>query len=146
MSFISTNAFSPKSEASELSSVLRESHQFGPKVLTHAFNAFVILIEGLKEPTDSSANPDLGDSLPPFQRHLGAPTLQNSDLGTATMSSAVADLEAGLAAMLHLKPPGVSTSRIKNLTELCQNNVKVCVCHLTGMFLAVLLANSVASG
>lgn len=44
--------------------------------------------------------------------------------------SAVADLEAGLGAMLHLKPPGVSTSRIKSLTELCQNNIKVCVCTL----------------
>ncbi|SPO03833.1 related to RNA binding protein NRD1 protein [Cephalotrichum gorgonifer] len=40
------------------------------------------------------------------------------------MSSAVADLEAGLSAMLNLKPPGVSTSRIKNLTELCQANIK----------------------
>lgn len=49
------------------------------------------------------------------------------------MSSAVADLEAGLGAMLHLKPPGVSTSRIKNLTELCQNNIKVCVCRSAHM-------------
>lgn len=44
--------------------------------------------------------------------------------------SAVADLEAGLGAMLHLKPPGVSTSRIKSLTELCQNNIKVWISAL----------------
>jgi hypothetical protein len=41
------------------------------------------------------------------------------------MSSAVADLEAGLQAMLALKPPGVSGSQIKNLTALCQANVQV---------------------
>ncbi|KEZ41852.1 hypothetical protein SAPIO_CDS6659 [Scedosporium apiospermum] len=38
--------------------------------------------------------------------------------------SAVAELEAGLTAMLQFKPPGVSTSRIKSLTDLCQKNIK----------------------
>ncbi len=41
------------------------------------------------------------------------------------MSSAVAELEAGLQAMLSLKPPGVSGSRIQSLTALCQANVQV---------------------
>ncbi|MBE3042781.1 hypothetical protein IMZ48_09460 [Candidatus Bathyarchaeota archaeon] len=45
------------------------------------------------------------------------------------MSSTAAELEAGLGAMLHLKPPGVSSSRIKGLTELCQTNIKVCAYH-----------------
>ncbi|GAP87948.1 putative NRD1 protein [Rosellinia necatrix] len=40
------------------------------------------------------------------------------------MSSAVADLEAGLNAMQNLKPPGVSGSRIATLTALCVNNVQ----------------------
>jgi len=40
------------------------------------------------------------------------------------MSSAVAELEAGLQAMLSLKPPGVSGSRIQNLTALCTANVQ----------------------
>ncbi|KAK8107715.1 uncharacterized protein PG998_009728 [Apiospora kogelbergensis] len=40
------------------------------------------------------------------------------------MSSPVAELEAGLNAMLGLKPPGVSGSQIKNLTTLCVNNVQ----------------------
>lgn len=39
--------------------------------------------------------------------------------------SAVADLEAGLQAMLALKPPGVSGSRIQGLTALCTANVQV---------------------
>jgi protein NRD1 len=38
--------------------------------------------------------------------------------------SVVADLEAGLQAMLHLKPPGVSGSRIGGITTLCVNNVQ----------------------
>ncbi|CAI4218154.1 unnamed protein product [Parascedosporium putredinis] len=38
--------------------------------------------------------------------------------------SAIAELEAGLTAMLQFKPPGVSTSRIKALTDLCQKNIK----------------------
>jgi protein NRD1 len=41
------------------------------------------------------------------------------------MSSPVADLEAGLNAMLNLKPPGVSGSQIKNITALCVDNVQV---------------------
>ncbi|KAI2641952.1 hypothetical protein GGS21DRAFT_486806 [Xylaria nigripes] len=40
------------------------------------------------------------------------------------MSSAVAELEAGLNAMQNLKPPGVSGSRITSLTALCVNNVQ----------------------
>jgi protein NRD1 len=40
------------------------------------------------------------------------------------MASAVADLEAGLQAMLNLKPPGVSGSRIINLTQLCVSNIQ----------------------
>ncbi|KJZ77770.1 hypothetical protein HIM_02947 [Hirsutella minnesotensis 3608] len=40
------------------------------------------------------------------------------------MASAVADLEAGLQAMLGLKPPGVSGSRITNLTSLCVSNIQ----------------------
>ncbi|KAJ6439530.1 ENTH/VHS family protein [Purpureocillium lavendulum] len=40
------------------------------------------------------------------------------------MASAVADLEAGLQAMLNLKPPGVSGSRITSLTSLCVANVQ----------------------
>lgn len=41
------------------------------------------------------------------------------------MSSPVADLEVGLQAMLSLKPPGVSGSRITSLTKLCLDNVQV---------------------
>lgn len=41
------------------------------------------------------------------------------------MSSPVAELEAGLQAMLGLKPPGVSGSRITGITTLCVNNVQV---------------------
>ncbi|KAL5352742.1 hypothetical protein ACLOAV_002690 [Pseudogymnoascus australis] len=40
------------------------------------------------------------------------------------MSSAVAELEAALQAMLSLKPPGVSGSRIATLTALCLANVQ----------------------
>jgi len=40
-------------------------------------------------------------------------------------SSVVAELEAGLQAMLSLKPPGVSGSRIANITTLCVANVQV---------------------
>nr|XP_036584126.1 RNA-binding protein [Colletotrichum truncatum]KAF6793515.1 RNA-binding protein [Colletotrichum truncatum] len=40
------------------------------------------------------------------------------------MASAVADLEVGLQAMLGLKPPGVSGSRITSLTKLCVDNVQ----------------------
>lgn len=42
------------------------------------------------------------------------------------MSSAVADLETNLQAMLALKPPGVSGSRISTVTSLCIANVQVC--------------------
>ena len=42
------------------------------------------------------------------------------------MASAVADLETGLQAMLNLKPPGVSGSRITSLTSLCLSNIQVC--------------------
>jgi protein NRD1 len=41
------------------------------------------------------------------------------------MSAAVAELEAGLHAMLILKPPGVSGTRISSLTALCTANVQV---------------------
>jgi protein NRD1 len=41
------------------------------------------------------------------------------------MASAVTDLEAGLHAMLNLKPPGVSGSRIASLTQLCLANIEV---------------------
>lgn len=41
------------------------------------------------------------------------------------MSSPVAELDAGLNAMLVLKPPGVSGTQIKTLTNLCVNNVQV---------------------
>lgn len=41
------------------------------------------------------------------------------------MASAVTDLEAGLQAMLNLKPPGVSGSRITSLTSLCVSNIQV---------------------
>ncbi|CAD6505760.1 BgTH12-01247 [Blumeria graminis f. sp. triticale] len=40
------------------------------------------------------------------------------------MSSAVAELESALQAMLGLKPPGVSGSRIASLTALCHANVQ----------------------
>ncbi|KAL7623964.1 hypothetical protein AAE478_005521 [Parahypoxylon ruwenzoriense] len=40
------------------------------------------------------------------------------------MSSPVAELEAGLNAMLSLKPPGVTGSRIQSLTSLCVENVQ----------------------
>ncbi|KAI9742454.1 MAG: hypothetical protein M1818_003988 [Claussenomyces sp. TS43310] len=40
------------------------------------------------------------------------------------MASAVAELEAGLQAMLSLKPPGVSGSRIQGLTALCTANIQ----------------------
>ncbi|KFA80470.1 hypothetical protein S40288_02101 [Stachybotrys chartarum IBT 40288] len=40
------------------------------------------------------------------------------------MASVVADLEAGLQAMLNLKPPGVSGSRITSLTTLCVANIQ----------------------
>jgi glutamate-1-semialdehyde aminotransferase len=45
------------------------------------------------------------------------------------MASAVADLEAGLQAMLNLKPPGVSGSRITSLTALCVANIQVRFLH-----------------
>ena len=41
------------------------------------------------------------------------------------MSSAVAELETGLQAMLALKPPGVSGSKINAITTLCVANVQV---------------------
>lgn len=41
------------------------------------------------------------------------------------MASAVTDLETGLQAMLNLKPPGVSGSRITSLTSLCVSNIQV---------------------
>lgn len=40
------------------------------------------------------------------------------------MSSPVAELEAGLQAMVQLKPPGVSGSRIQSLTNLCTQNIQ----------------------
>jgi protein NRD1 len=41
------------------------------------------------------------------------------------MASAVAELEAALQAMLALKPPGVSGSKISSITALCNANVQV---------------------
>jgi protein NRD1 len=41
------------------------------------------------------------------------------------MNSAVAELEAGLQGLLTLRPPGVSNSRVNNLTTLCVDNVQV---------------------
>jgi len=41
------------------------------------------------------------------------------------MSSAVAELEVSLQAMLSLKPPGVSGTRINSITALCTANVQV---------------------
>lgn len=41
------------------------------------------------------------------------------------MASPVTDIEAGLQAMLNLKPPGVSGSRITSLTQLCLTNIEV---------------------
>lgn len=41
-------------------------------------------------------------------------------------STPVAELEAGLVAMQALKPPGVSGSRIKDITALCVANIQVC--------------------
>lgn len=52
------------------------------------------------------------------------PIVYNSPVLT-TMSSAVADLETSLQAMLALKPPGVSGSRISTVTSLCMANVQV---------------------
>lgn len=43
------------------------------------------------------------------------------------MSSPVAELDAGLQAMLSLKPPGVTGSRIQSITTLCTENVQVSV-------------------
>ncbi|KAG5935424.1 hypothetical protein E4U53_000429 [Claviceps sorghi] len=40
------------------------------------------------------------------------------------MAAAVTDLETGLQAMLNLKPPGVSGSRITSLTSLCVSNIQ----------------------
>lgn len=40
------------------------------------------------------------------------------------MALAVTDLETGLHAMLNLKPPGVSGSRITSLTSLCVSNIQ----------------------
>ncbi|KAK5071910.1 hypothetical protein LTS08_000994 [Lithohypha guttulata] len=40
------------------------------------------------------------------------------------MSSAVAELDAVLQSMLHLKPPGVSGSKINALTTLCTANIQ----------------------
>lgn len=45
------------------------------------------------------------------------------------MASAVAELDAGLQGMLALKPPGVSGSRIANITALCVANVQVSSLH-----------------
>jgi protein NRD1 len=43
------------------------------------------------------------------------------------MSSAVAELDAYLQSMLSLKPPGVSGSKITNITSLCTANIQVCL-------------------
>ena len=49
--------------------------------------------------------------------------------------SAVADLEGGLQAMLLMKPPGVSGSRIQSITTLCVNNVQVSAALMLGILL-----------
>lgn len=46
-------------------------------------------------------------------------------------AAAVTDLEAGLQAMLNLKPPGVSGSRITSLTALCVSNIEVSISPVT---------------
>jgi hypothetical protein len=46
-------------------------------------------------------------------------------LHSTMASSVVAELETGLQGMLSLKPPGVSGSRITNITALCVANVQV---------------------
>jgi hypothetical protein len=59
------------------------------------------------------------------------------------MASAVAELDAGLQAMLALKPPGVSGSRIANITALCVANVQVSNTHaslLKALHVSVLLS------
>ncbi|KAF4969386.1 hypothetical protein FSARC_3368 [Fusarium sarcochroum] len=53
------------------------------------------------------------------------------------MASAVADLEAGLQAMLNLKPPGVSGSRITSLTSLCVSNIQAPGTHKLGVLYVV---------
>ncbi|KAF5006981.1 hypothetical protein FDECE_6663 [Fusarium decemcellulare] len=53
------------------------------------------------------------------------------------MASAVADLEAGLQAMLNLKPPGVSGSRITSLTSLCVSNIEAPGTHKLGVLYVV---------
>jgi len=58
------------------------------------------------------------------------------------MSSAVMELEAGLNGMLGLKPPGVSGSRIKSITELCVANVQVGIySHILWRWLSPLLTS-----
>lgn len=42
-------------------------------------------------------------------------------------SPSVTELEVGLNAMLTLKPPGVSGSKIQSLTTLCVENVQVSI-------------------
>jgi protein NRD1 len=41
------------------------------------------------------------------------------------MSSAVAELDSALQAMLAAKPPGVSASKVVSITSLCNANVQV---------------------
>lgn len=48
------------------------------------------------------------------------------------MAAAVTDLETGLQAMLNLKPPGVSGSRITSLTALCVSNIQVIISNYFG--------------
>ncbi|KAF5021945.1 hypothetical protein F66182_6015 [Fusarium sp. NRRL 66182] len=53
------------------------------------------------------------------------------------MASAVVDLEAGLQAMLNLKPPGVSGSRITSLTSHCVSNIQAPGTHKLGVLYVV---------
>ena len=47
--------------------------------------------------------------------------------------SVVAELDASLQALLDLKPPGVTKSRIASITTLCVENVKVLFSSLSLM-------------
>lgn len=55
------------------------------------------------------------------------------------MAAAVTDLEGGLQAMLNLKPPGVSGSRITSLTSLCVSNIQVILFSVFSPYLYWLL-------
>lgn len=60
------------------------------------------------------------------------------------MSSAVAELEASLQAMLQLKPPGVSGSKISSITGLCTANIEVSPSHGHPQLHCILLTSASA--